>query len=288
MKRGGRGGGFLDEFVIRINPVLFQEYESAGGGFQIEYAHPLNISVARSLLYFSLYVNEQARTFLGRGILGGFAFGVVIGFFAQRYITLPCEPFTNRGVGVILSERIEPEKFLAPRWFYGRLLSDFYFAARLAERDKQVGERHTDAEGIIYHLPQFIPAGRRFSAAQIFGAVVAFGQSRFFDNRQPMLNAYHIADAPERDSRMLEILKLFRVVKRDRIEKNMRVGIIGIGVRCDDELMFAPRPPHRQFVTNIQRLPCGHFTRLEALPDLITDDITLTLITSRPLLIHPL
>ena len=66
----------------------------------------------------------------------------------------------------------------------------------------------------------------------------------------------------------------------------MGVRIGGIDVRRHYELMPSPSPAHRQFISYIKSLLRANFARFEALPDMVADNVALTLVTTRALLIQ--
>ncbi len=124
-----RGRRLFLQFVVTVDSDFFKINQSSRGFFQIKNLRPLSIPRALALGNFGLNVNQQTRTFLRRGILGGFAI-CVVGSLSAFDNPRSRQSLNNRFNCVILAERILTKKLLTARRLKRNLLAVFEFRAR--------------------------------------------------------------------------------------------------------------------------------------------------------------
>lgn len=94
------------------------------------------------------------------------------------------------------------------------------------------------------------------------------------EHRQPMRRANFVIESPQLNQRIRALPQLFAVLKADRVNDEVRVQVVGIGVSCYKDLMTRPSALRKLSGDGVNLLRSGVFIRRKRLNIVIEVDAT--------------
>ena len=113
-------------------------------------------------------------------------------------------------------------------------------------------------------------------------------RSGIINHRQAIFKAEKVGYSSDGEGGAPEIIELPRAVQRGRIEHDVRVNVFLVCMGADDKSVFAFRQRHRQVIADLVRQLRCDLSRLEGLPQVVSNHVMLLLVAPRHRGILPL
>jgi hypothetical protein len=104
---------------------------------------------------------------------------------------------------------------------------------------------------------------------------------RFLNDGQTVLRAEDVTASSQSESGVMKIPKLPPAVQRRTVPYDMVVYMGFIGMGADEKSVFPLGEPHRELIPDTVSIFRRNLSGLETLPDMVSDDISFSLIPPR-------